>query len=199
MNQQKIINRHFDIVIIGAGGAGLSAAIAASDNGCKDIAVICKTKPVASHTAAAKGGINAAFGNVIPDDWRWHAFDTIKASGDLADRDVVEYMCQEATKVVEELDKFGVAFSRNKDGTIYQRQYGGQKTNFGKGASAYRACAAKDEIGHSLLHSLHEQCLLRNIKFFNEFFITDFLLNKKQCYGAIAIDNNAGELNIFHA
>ena len=142
------------------------AAISCVNNGIKNIAVISKVIPTMSHTVAAKGGINAALGNKEIDDWRWHAFDTIKASDFLADSDSVEHMCKAAPEAIANLEKMGVVFSRFENGKIYQRAYGGQRTEFGKGEMAYRACSAKDDTGHTILYTLYQQCLKNGVKFF---------------------------------
>jgi len=193
-------HKHFDILIIGAGGAGLTAAVAALQNGAKNIAVVSKVIPTNSHTVAAKGGINAALGNVIEDDWKWHAYDTLKGSDYLADADAVEVLCREAKSAILDLEKIGVVFSRQENGKISQRPYGGQTTNFGQGSIAYRACYSKDKTGHTILHTLHEQALKNDVKFFSEFFVTDLLIeDKKKCHGCIAIDLNEGEIVTFTA
>lgn len=195
-----VSQKHFDILIIGSGGAGLSAAISAINAGAKNIAVISKVIPSNSHTVAAKGGINAALGNVCEDDWKWHAYDTLKGSDYLADSDAVELLCREAKSAILDLEKMGVVFSRNDKGEISQRAYGGQTTDFGQGEVAYRACYSKDKTGHTILHTLHEQALKNDVKFFSEFFVTDLLIeDKKICHGCLAIDLNKGELVIFSA
>ncbi len=176
------------------------AAISAIKAGAKNIAVISKVVPTNSHTVAAKGGINAALGNVVDDSWKWHAYDTLKGADYLADVDAVEILCREAESSVLELEKMGVVFSRNDSGKISQRAYGGQMTNFGQGDVAYRACYSKDKTGHTILHTLHEQALKNDVKFFSEFFVTDLLIEeKKQCHGCLAIDLNSGELVIFES
>lgn len=198
--QFKITKKQFDIIIIGSGGSGLMAALAAIENGAKNIAVISKVIPSNSHTVAAKGGINAALGNVNDDDWKWHAFDTLKGGDYLADADAVEVLCSNAQNAVVELEKMGVVFSRDAFGKIAQRPYGGQTTDFGNGQIAYRACYSKDKTGHSILHSLHEQSLKNGVKFFSEFFVTDLLFDEeKTCRGCLAIDVNNGELIIFES
>ncbi len=195
-----ISKKHFDIIIIGSGGAGLSAAISAINSGAKNIAVISKVIPSNSHTVAAKGGINAALGNVCEDDWKWHAYDTLKGADYLADTDAVEILCREAKSAILDLEKMGVVFSRNDEGKISQRAYGGQTSNFGQGEVAYRACYSKDKTGHTILHSLYEQALKNDVKFFSEFFVTDLLIeDKKICHGCLAVDLNHGELVIFSA
>ncbi len=191
--------KSFDIIIIGSGGAGLTAAISAINAGAKNIAVISKVVPTNSHTVAAKGGINAALGNVQNDDWKWHAYDTLKGSDYLADADAVEILCSEAEAAIIALEKMGVVFSRNFDGKIAQRAYGGQSTNFGQGEVAYRACYSKDKTGHTILHTLHEQALKNGVKFFSEFFVTDLLIEDKNCHGCLAVDLNAGQLVVFES
>ncbi len=204
-----ILNKHnFQTIIIGAGGAGLMSALSCVNKGIKDVAVISKVFPTQSHTVAAKGGINAALGNVKNDDWKWHCYDTIKGADYLADYDAVEMMCREAPQAIIDLEKMGVVFSRNEAGKIDQRIYGGQKTNFGKGDLAHRACFSKDSTGHTILNTLYQQCLRKGVKFFSEFFVTDLLIankindqinDQRQCFGALAIDLASGEISIFKA
>ena len=194
---------------MGSGGAGLRAAISCFDEGIKNIAVISKVMPSLSHTVSAKGGVNAALGSQQDDDWRWHAYDTIKSADYIADNDAVEIMCQMAPQNIIELEKMGVVFSRNQDGKIAQRAYGGQMTKFGEGELASRACYSKDKTGHTMLHSLHQEALKRNVRFFNEFFVTDLLVDKdyksespnssKRCLGVVAIDLNHGKITIFES
>ncbi len=191
----KISKHQFDLVIIGSGGAGLMTAISALNCGVKKIAIISKVTPTSSHTVAAKGGINAALGNVANDDWKWHAFDTLKGADGLADEDAVEILCSKAQEAIIELEKMGVVFSRDEKGRIAQRAYGGQTTNFGQGAIAYRACYSKDKTGHTILHTLQQQALKRDVKFFSEVFVTDLFLDaQNQCHGCLAFDLNSGEL-----
>ncbi len=214
MTNFNLISKQFDLIIIGSGGAGLMAAITAFDAGIKNIAIISKVVPTSSHTVAAKGGINAALGNVVEDDWKWHAFDTIKGADYLADKAAVDLLCQNAASAIIELEKMGVVFSRDSNGKIAQRAYGGQTIDFGKGAVAYRACYSKDKTGQTILHTLYSEALRRDIKFFSEFFVTDLLIDdvdfndnssgnfvatSKQCGGCLAIDLNAGELYGFFA
>ncbi|MBM5782056.1 MAG: FAD-dependent oxidoreductase, partial [Pelagibacterales bacterium] len=195
----KTVNKKFDVIIIGSGGAGLTAALSCVKEG-KNVAVISKVNPLNSHTVSAKGGINAALGNVINDDWKWHAFDTIKGADYLADVDAVEVLCKNANQAILDLEKIGVVFSRNTSGKIDQRAYGGQTTDFGNGNLAKRACYSKDKTGHAILYGLYEQSLKFGVQFFNEFFVTDLLLeNKKDCYGCLAIDINNGELVVFQS
>ncbi len=195
----SISTKKFDIIIIGSGGAGLSAAISAINNGATNIAVISKVPTGNSHTVAAKGGINAALGNVVEDDWKWHAYDTIKGSDYLADVDAVELLCKNAKEAIIDLERMGVVFSRDENGKIAQRAYGGQTISFG-GDIARRACYSKDKTGQTILHSLHEQCLKKGVKFFNEFFVTDLLIDENsQCHGCVTIDLNNGEIVIFQS
>ena len=176
------------------------AAISAANSGAKKIAIISKVHPGSSHTVAAKGGINAALENVSADDWKWHAYDTLKGGDFLADVDAVEILCKEAPAAVYALEKFGVVFSRNADGKISQRAYGGQTTDFGQGPIANRACYSKDKTGHAILHSLHEQVLKLGVKVFSEIFVIDLLIeSQNRCHGCLAVDLNSGELVIFES
>ncbi len=178
----------------------MTAALSAFEAGAKNIAVVSKVVPISSHTVSAKGGINAALGNVIKDDWKSCADDTVKGSDYLADVDAVELLCREAKNAIIGLEKRGVVFSRDEKGNISQRAYGGQTTDFGRGDVAYRACYSKDKTGHTILYSLYEQALRCGIKFFSEFFVTDLLLDsQKQCHGCLALDLNAGNFVTFHA
>ena len=196
----KTSKHQFDIVIIGSGGAGLMAAISAINSGAKNIAVISKVIPTNSHTVAAKGGINAALSNVQNDNWKWHAYDTLKGADYLADTDAVELLCREAESAILALERMGVVFSRDQNGKIAQRAYGAQTTNFGQGDLAYRACYSKDKTGHTILHTLYEQALKSGVKFFSEFFVSDLLMTaQNQCQGCLAIDLNSGELVIFES
>ena len=195
----KISRKKFDIVIMGSGGAGLMAAISAIEAGNKNIAIVSKVVPNSSHTVAAKGGINAALGNVNVDDWKWHAFDTLKGADYLADSDAVEILCSRAKDAIIDLEKRGVVFSRKADGKIDQRAYGGQSNDFGRGSIANRACYSKDKTGQTILHTLHQQALKNGVKFFSEFFVSDLLIADQKCHGLIAFDLNAGELVIFES
>jgi succinate dehydrogenase / fumarate reductase flavoprotein subunit len=195
----KISHKNFDIIIIGSGGAGLMAAISAIEAGNKNIAIVSKVIPNSSHTVSAKGGINAALGNVHNDDWKWHAFDTLKGSDYLADVDAVEILCSKASSAILDLEKRGMVFSRGGDGKLNQRAYGGQSSNFGEGKIAHRACYSKDRTGHSILHTLYEQALKNDVKFFSEVFVTDLLIEDEKCHGCVAVDLNAGELVVFES
>ncbi len=195
--QKKFTIKKFELIIIGAGGAGLMSAISAYDSGLRDIAVISKVLPTYSHTVSAKGGINASLGNVTDDDWKFHAYDTLKGGDYLADVDAVEILCRHANEAIIELEKFGVVFSRDENGNIAQRAYGGQTLNYGESKLAYRACYAQDKTGHTITHTLEQQALKRNIKFFNEFFVVDLLIQDQKTYGCLAIDIANGELFVF--
>lgn len=153
-----LIDHHYDAIVVGAGGAGLRAAVGLAESGL-ETACITKLFPTRSHTVAAQGGINAALANMTKDDWRWHMYDTVKGSDWLGDQDAIHYMCREAPKTVYELENYGMPFSRTEDGRIYQRALGGQSLEYGKGGQAYRCCAAADRTGHALLHTLYGQSL----------------------------------------
>jgi succinate dehydrogenase / fumarate reductase flavoprotein subunit len=184
--------RRFDALVIGAGGGGLRAALQLAQ-GEAHVAVVSKVFPTRSHTVAAQGGINAALGNVLPDNWHWHMYDTVKGGDYLADQDAVEYMCQAASRLVVELEHYGMPFTRLANGRIYQRPFGGQSQNFG-GAQAARTCPAADRTGHALLHTLYQQNLKARTHFFDEFFVLDLLMDGEgSCVGALAIEIETGE------
>ena len=164
-----LVEHEYDAIVVGAGGAGLRAALGLAEAG-QNTACITKLFPTRSHTVAAQGGINAALGNMTEDDWRWHMYDTVKGSDWLGDQDAIHYMCREAPNTVYELEHWGLPFSRTKDGDIYQRAFGGQSLKFGKGGQAYRCCAAADRTGHAMLHTLYGQSLRHNTQFFIEYF-----------------------------
>ena len=192
-----IIDHQFDVIVIGAGGAGLRATLGVAEAGLK-VACISKVFPTRSHTVAAQGGIGAALGNMGEDDWRWHMFDTVKGSDWLGDQDAIEYLCSEAPAAVVELEDYGMPFSRTKDGKIYQRPFGGHLTNNGKGVPAMRACAAADKTGHALLHTLYQQSLKHKVEFFNEYFVLDLLMNNEgKCCGVIAWCLEEGSIHRF--
>ena len=173
------IEHVFDVVVVGAGGSGLRCAYECAKNGLKT-AVVTKLFPTRSHTVAAQGGINAALGNITEDDWRWHAYDTIKGSDWLGDQDAIQYMCKKAPESVIELENMGMPFSRTDDGKIYQRAFGGQSLKFGQGGQAYRCAAVADRTGHSMLHTLYGNSLkYENISFFTEYFGLDLLRSAK--------------------
>jgi succinate dehydrogenase / fumarate reductase flavoprotein subunit len=189
----------FDCLVIGAGGAGLRATFGMAEKGL-NTACISKVFPTRSHTVAAQGGISAALGNMGKDDWRWHAFDTIKGSDWLGDQDAIEYMCKEASDAIIELEHYGVPFSRTKEGKIYQRPFGGMTTDYGEGKPAQRTCAAADRTGHAILHTLYQQSLKHNAKFFIEYFVVDLFLNEDgKCNGCLAFNLVDGTLHAFYA
>ncbi|CCF75718.2 succinate dehydrogenase (ubiquinone) flavoprotein subunit [Babesia microti strain RI] len=195
----KIIDHKFDALVIGAGGAGLRASLELSSLGYKT-ACVSKVFPTRSHTVAAQGGINAALGNISKDDWRWHAYDTVKGSDWLGDQDAIQYMCREAPQTVIELERYGLPFSRTPDGHIYQRAFGGQSLEFGKGGQAYRCAAAADRTGHAMLHTLYGQSLSYDCKFFVEYFLLDLLMDNSdvpRCIGAICLDISSGTIHRF--
>lgn len=196
---QPIIHR-YDVVIIGAGGAGLRAAIAAAQAGAR-VAVLSKVSPTRSHTVAAQGGINAALGNRIDDNWQWHAYDTLKGSDWLADEDAVAFMCEQAPSAIIELEHMGMLFSRDEQGKIYQRAYGGQRTEFGAGGIAYRACAVADRTGHALLHTLYAEVLRLGVTVFSEMIAIDLIIPSPSwvCSGVISWQLEDGSKHIFYA
>ncbi|XP_020217301.1 succinate dehydrogenase [ubiquinone] flavoprotein subunit, mitochondrial [Cajanus cajan] len=194
-----VVDHTYDAVVVGAGGAGLRAAIGLSEHGF-NTACITKLFPTRSHTVAAQGGINAALGNMTEDDWRWHMYDTVKGSDWLGDQDAIQYMCREAPKAVIELENYGLPFSRTEDGKIYQRAFGGQSLNYGKGGQAYRCACAADRTGHALLHTLYGQAMRHNTQFFVEYFALDLLMNSDgSCQGVIALNMEDGTLHRFQA
>jgi succinate dehydrogenase / fumarate reductase flavoprotein subunit len=197
MSEYKFIDHTFDVVVVGAGGAGLRATFGLAQAG---LATACLTKvfPTRSHTVAAQGGISAALGNMGEDDWRWHMYDTVKGSDWLGDQDAIEFMCKEAPAAVIELEHYGVPFSRTEDGRIYQRPFGGMTTNFGKGI-AQRTCAAVDRTGHAMLHTLYQQSLKHHATFFVEYFAIDLIMENGECRGVIALDMSEGTLHRFRA
>ena len=192
----KIIDHKYDVVVVGAGGAGLRATFGMAQKGLKT-ACITKVFPTRSHTVAAQGGISAALGNMGPDDWRWHMYDTIKGSDWLGDQDAIEYMCREAIPAVVELEHYGVPFSRTEEGKIYQRPFGGMTTNFGEG-TAQRTCAAADRTGHAILHTLYQQSLKHEAEFFIEYFAVDLIMDGEGvCRGVLAWNLEDGTLHRF--
>ena len=193
------IRQHdYDVVVVGAGGAGLRATVGLSQTGLKT-ACISKVFPTRSHTVSAQGGISAALGNMGEDDWRWHMYDTVKGSDWLGDQDAIEYLCKEAPSAVLELEDFGVPFTRTDDGKIYQRAFGGMTSHYGK-RTAQRTCAAADRTGHAILHTLYGQALKHNSDFFIEYFVIDLLMNGDgECTGVLAWCLEDGSLHRFNA
>jgi len=193
------VKDHFyDVIVVGAGGAGLRATFGMAAKGLKT-ACLTKVFPTRSHTVAAQGGMSAALGNMGPDDWRWHMYDTVKGSDWLGDQDAIEYMCREAAPAVIELEHYGVPFSRTDDGRIYQRPFGGMTTNFGAG-TAQRTCAAADRTGHAILHTLYQQSLKHDAEFFIEYFALDLIMDTDGiCRGVMAWNLEDGTLHRFVA
>lgn len=190
--------RHFDVVIVGAGGSGLRAALQLSEAGL-NVAVLSKVFPTRSHTVAAQGGIGASLGNMSEDDWYWHMFDTVKGSDYLGDQDAIEFMCREAPKVVYELEHFGMPFDRNPDGTIYQRPFGGHTANFGE-KPVQRACAAADRTGHALLHTLYQRNVRSRTHFFVEWQALDLVRNSDgDVLGVVALEMETGDVMMLQA
>ncbi len=192
-----VTDHTFDVVVVGAGGAGLRAVVGASEAGLRT-ACITKVFPTRSHTVAAQGGISAALGNMGPDDWRWHMYDTVKGSDWLGDQDAIEYLCKNAPAAVYELEHWGVPFSRTEAGKIYQRPFGGMTTNYGEGR-AQRTCAAADRTGHAILHTLYGQSLRYSAEFFIEYFAIDLIMEDGACRGVVAICMDDGTLHRFRA
>jgi succinate dehydrogenase / fumarate reductase flavoprotein subunit len=195
--EYKFIDHTYDVVVVGAGGAGLRATFGLAEAGLST-ACISKVFPTRSHTVAAQGGISAALGNMGEDDWRWHMYDTVKGSDWLGDQDAIEYMCKEAADAVIELEHYGVPFSRTEEGRIYQRPFGGMTTRFGEG-TAQRTCAAADRTGHAMLHTLYQQSLKYDATFYIEYFAIDLIMEDGECRGIIAIDMAEGTLHRFRA
>jgi len=199
MTAYEIIDHEYDVVIVGAGGAGLRATLGMAEKG---LSTACVTKvfPTRSHTVAAQGGISAALGNITEDDWRWHMYDTVKGADWLGDQDAIEYMCKNAAKAVIELEHYGVPFSRTEEGKIYQRPFGGMTTEYGDGPPAVRTCAAADRTGHSILHTLYQQSLKHNAQFFIEYFALDLIMDDEGvCRGVIAWNLDDGTIHRFRA
>ena len=194
-----ITDHTYDVVVVGAGGAGLRATLGCTAAGLKT-ACITKVFPTRSHTVAAQGGVAAALGNMETDDWRWHMYDTVKGSDWLGDQDAIEYMCKNAIPAVIELEHFGVPFSRTEAGRIYQRPFGGHMMDYGDGDPARRACAAADRTGHAIIHTLYQQCLKNNAEFFVEYFALDLITDDEgSCRGVMAWDLADGAVHRFKA
>ena len=197
--EYEIIDHEYDAVVVGAGGAGLRAAIGLSEHGYKT-ACVTKLFPTRSHTVAAQGGINAALGNMSEDDWRWHAYDTVKGADWLGDQDAIQYMCREAPEAVRELERYGLPFSRTEEGKIYQRAFGGQSLEYGKGGQAYRCACAADRTGHAMLHTLYGQALRHETQFFVEYFALDLIMDEQgACVGVLAMCLEDGTLHRFRS
>lgn len=194
----EIVYHEYDVVVVGAGGSGLRATFGMAEKGLST-ACITKVFPTRSHTVAAQGGISAALGNLGEDKWEWHMYDTIKGSDWLGDQDAIEYMCSEAPAAILELEHYGMPFSRTDDGKIYQRPFGGHTTDFGDGPAALRACAVADRTGHAMLHTLYQQSLKHQAKFFVEFFALDLIMDKGVCRGVIAWNLDDGTIHVFRA
>ncbi len=192
-----IETHEFDVVVVGAGGAGLRAALGAAQAGLRT-ACVTKVFPTRSHTVAAQGGISASLGNMGEDDWRWHMYDTVKGSDWLGDQDAIEYLCRNAPAAVYELEHWGTPFSRTEDGKIYQRAFGGMTRNFGEG-SVQRTCAAADRTGHAMLHTLYGQCLRNDAEFFIEYFALDLIMHNGECKGVLALKMDDGTLHLFRS
>jgi succinate dehydrogenase / fumarate reductase flavoprotein subunit len=198
LTSYQVIDHSYDVIVVGAGGAGLRATLGLAAEGLST-ACITKVFPTRSHTVAAQGGMSAALGNMGEDDWRWHMYDTVKGSDWLGDQDAIEYMCREAIDAVIELEHFGVPFSRTEDGKIYQRPFGGMTTYFGEGR-AERTCAAADRTGHAILHTLYQQSLKHQAEFFIEYFALDLIMDDDGvCRGVIAWNLEDGSIHRFHA
>ena len=195
----EIVDHEYDVVVVGAGGAGLRATFGMAQAGLST-ACITKVFPTRSHTVAAQGGISASLGNMGEDDWRWHMYDTVKGSDWLGDQDAIEYMCKEAPAAILELEEYGVPFSRTADGKIYQRPFGGMTTHYGEGKAAQRTCAAADRTGHAILHTLYTQALRHNAQFYVEYFALDLIMDDEGvCRGVMAWDLSTGTLHRFRA
>jgi len=197
MSAYEFVDHTYDVVVVGAGGAGLRATLGLAEAGLAT-ANITKVFPTRSHTVAAQGGISAALGNMGEDDWRWHMYDTVKGSDWLGDQDAIEFMCKEAPAAVIELEHYGVPFSRTQDGHIYQRPFGGMTTHYGKGI-AQRTCAAADRTGHAMLHTLYQQSIRHQAEFYIEYFAIDLIMENGECRGVVALDLATGRIHRFRA
>jgi succinate dehydrogenase / fumarate reductase flavoprotein subunit len=188
----------YDVVVVGAGGSGLRATLGMAEQGLRT-ACITKVFPTRSHTVAAQGGIAASLGNMGPDHWQWHMYDTVKGSDWLGDTDAMEYLAREAPKAVYELEHYGVPFSRTEEGRIYQRPFGGHTTEFGEGPPVQRTCAAADRTGHAILHTLYGQSLKNNAEFYIEYFALDLIVTDGACTGVVAWKLDDGTMHVFNA
>ena len=198
MSAYQIVDHTYDVVVVGAGGAGLRATMGAAEQGLKT-ACVTKVFPTRSHTVAAQGGIAASLGNMGPDHWTWHMYDTVKGSDWLGDQDAIEYLCREAPAAVIELEHAGLPFSRTAEGKIYQRAFGGMTQNMGEGPPAQRTCAAADRTGHAMLHTLYQQSLKYDADFFIEYFAIDLIMEDGVCRGVIALCLDDGSIHRFRA
>ncbi|MBS34058.1 MAG: succinate dehydrogenase flavoprotein subunit, partial [Verrucomicrobiales bacterium] len=193
----ELVHHEHDVVVVGAGGAGLRACLSLAEAGLRT-ACITKVFPTRSHTVAAQGGMSAALANMGEDDWRWHMYDTVKGSDWLGDQEAISFMCKEAPSAVVELEHYGVPFSRTADGKIYQRAFGGMTTHFGQG-QAQRTCAAADRTGHAILHTLYQQSLRHQVEFFIEYFCLDLIMESGECKGVVAWCLETGVIHVFWA
>lgn len=199
MKTPKIETHFVDVAIVGAGGSGLMTAFHTSHHAHLKVACISKVHPTQSHTVAAQGGINAALGNVSEDHWQWHCYDTIRGSDWLADADAAERMCRQAMDAITSLEKMGVPFTRQSDGKLYQRVYGGQSSQFGQGKAPARACAAADRTGHSILHTLYQQCVKQRVAFFSTHMALDLIMDDGICCGVVTLNVDRGVIEVFRA
>ena len=197
VSEYKFIDHRYDVIVVGAGGSGLRAALGCAEAGLKT-ACLTKVFPTRSHTVAAQGGISASLGNMGEDDWRWHMYDTVKGSDWLGDQDAIEYLVRNAPAAVYELEHWGVPFSRTPDGKIYQRAFGGMTRNFGE-APIQRTCAAADRTGHAMLHTMYGQALSKSVEFFIEYFALDLIMDEGVCRGVTAWKLDDGTLHRFSA
>ncbi|MCF3974102.1 succinate dehydrogenase flavoprotein subunit [Paracoccus salsus] len=198
MASYEIQTHDYDVVVVGAGGAGLRATLGMAEQGLRT-ACVTKVFPTRSHTVAAQGGIAASLSNMGPDNWQWHMYDTVKGSDWLGDTDAMEYLAREAPKAVYELEHYGVPFSRTEDGRIYQRPFGGHTTEFGEGPPVQRTCAAADRTGHAILHTLYGQSLKNNAEFFIEYFALDLIVSDGRCTGVVCWKLDDGTMHVFNA
>ena len=199
LSEYKFIDHQYDVVVVGAGGAGLRATLGCAENGLKT-ACISKVFPTRSHTVAAQGGISAALGNMGEDSWRWHMYNTDKGADWLGDQDAIEYLCKNSPEAVYELEHFGVPFSRTEEGKIYQRPFGGMTTDYGEGPPAQRTCAAADRTGHAILHTLYGKSISKSADFFIEYFAIDLIMSESgRCVGVVALCMETGELHRFNS